>query len=180
MTKKTMLVKMAALLAINSAVVSNFVFYTPNTLGYLGLILESKKPINTISTVTSSVKVDREVKLKKLLQRYHAPLSNQTETFIKVADKYGLDWRLLPAISGMESTFGQFLIEESYNPFGWGGGYIYFDSFEEAIETVGRELAKRFKTHTTPEEIGPTYTPPNYKNWINGVNFFMRQLDETQ
>lgn len=168
---------MAALLALTGAVITNSVFYTPPK-GYFGLFLEGKKPVNTISASVSAAKVDRETKLNKLLVRYHSPLAEQAKTFISVADKYGLDWRLLPAITGMESTFGQFLIEDSFNPFGWGGGYIYFDSFEDGIDTVGRELAKRFKTHTTPEEIGPTYTPPNFKNWINGVNFFMRQLEE--
>ncbi|MEK7610760.1 MAG: hypothetical protein AAB486_00090 [Patescibacteria group bacterium] len=178
MIYKTLFVRMAALLALNSAVITNSVFYTPTT-GYTGFFLEGKKPVNTISASVSSKRIDRETKLNKLLIRYHSPLAEQSKTFIAVADKYGLDWRLLPAITGMESTFGQFLIEDSFNPFGWGGGYIYFDSFEDGIDTVGRELAKRFKTHTTPEEIGPTYTPPNFKNWINGVNFFMRQLDES-
>jgi hypothetical protein len=123
---------------------------------------------------------NREMILSQFLSRYDSPLRREAAVFIKTADRYSLDWRLLPAIAGMESTFGKFLLEGSYNPFGWGGGYIYFASFEEAIETVGRQLFLRFPGRTAPEDIGPTYTPPNYVNWISGVSYFMREMGEME
>ncbi len=168
--------KTAFIIALAIAVISNTAIYTPDTGLGSGRFIAGKNPTNTITANINGVSVDRERALIMFLKKYNSPLIDQAPAFIEIADKYNLDWRLLPAIAGMESTFGRFLIEQTHNPFGWGGGYIYFDSYEEGIETVGRELARRFKEHTSPEEIGPTYTPPNYANWIKGVNFFMHEL----
>ncbi len=172
--------KTAFIIALAIAVISNTAIYTPNTGLGSGRFIAGKNPTNTITANINGVSVDRERALIMFLKKYNSPLIDQAPAFIEIADKYNLDWRLLPAIAGMESTFGRFLIEQTHNPFGWGGGYIYFDSYEEGIETVGRELARRFKEHTSPEEIGPTYTPPNYANWIKGVNFFMHELASTK
>lgn len=141
---------------------------------------ESFPPANFLLITTNFSNSNRVRILSQYLSRYNSPLRFAAVHFIKTADRYGLDWRLLPAIAGMESTFGKFMIDETYNPFGWGGGYIYFDSFEESIETVGRQLFLRFHNRTAPENIGPTYTPPNYVNWIRGVNYFMREMEEME
>jgi hypothetical protein len=117
--------------------------------------------------------------LEKYLKQKNSPLAKEANTFIEVADKYQLDWRFLPAIAGMESSFGQNVLKNSYNPFGWGGGYAYFDSWENAIRTVGLELYQRVVVNygtPTPESLGPSYCPPNYRKWIAGVNFFMDDL----
>ncbi|HQG58540.1 MAG TPA: hypothetical protein PLM44_01750, partial [bacterium] len=76
---------------------------------------------------------------------------------------------------------GKRLIPESFNPFGWGiygRNVIYFKSFDEAIEVVGKELAEKYITKglNTPEKIAPVYTPPNPVNWKNGVNFFISKI----
>jgi len=76
--------------------------------------------------------------IDKYMEERETPLSGYGDTFIKVADKYGHDWRLLPAISLRESTGGKHLFKP-FNPFGWGRSS--FDGFDEAIETVGRHLA---------------------------------------
>lgn len=125
-------------------------------------------------------KAYRVERLTRFLEKYNSPMVSQAETYIEVADTYGLDWKFLPAISGVESGFGAVLLGGSYNPFGWGGGYIYFDSWEDGIETVGSQLAERFPEGTrTPEAIGPTYCPPNTAYWIAGVNQFMSELEAT-
>lgn len=130
-----------------------------------------------------SVKVDRVSKLKNFLKEYNSPLVDNTETFIQVADKFNLDYRLLPAISCMESGCGKHMIEGSYNPFGWGiygDTYISFNSFDEAIQTVGEGIYSNYvlKGANDVYEIAPIYTPPNHVNWLNGVTYFMNQIDE--
>ena len=82
----------------------------------------------------------------------------------------------------MESTCGKFLIEGSYNPFGWGiygKNAIYFKSYDEAIETVAKGIRDNYASRglNTPEKIAPVYTPPNYVNWRNGVNYFISRID---
>ncbi len=136
--------------------------------------------VQSVENTAAEPEVDPRVQiLEKYLQEKNSPLAGEADTFIKVADKYDLEWKLLPAIAGMESNFGQRVLENSYNPFGWGGGYTYFNSWENAIHTVGHELYQRvvIKYGTpTPESLGPSYCPPNYRNWIAGVNFFMDEL----
>lgn len=127
-------------------------------------------------------KEERTEALNRFFTALNSPLKANSATFVEVADKYNLDYRLLPAISCMESTCGRFLIEGSYNPFGWGiygKNAIYFKSYDEAIETVGREIKEKYasKGLTTPETIAPVYTPPNYVNWRNGVNYFISRID---
>ena len=67
------------------------------------------------------------------------PLYGTGMTFIMVAEKYGLDWRLLPAIAVRESSGGKAAC--GYNPFGWGSCKLHnFVSYEQAIEALGRNL----------------------------------------
>ena len=35
------------------------------------------------------------------------------------------------------------------------------------------------KGYDTPEEIAPIYTPPNHRNWLAGVSYFIDKMDET-
>lgn len=98
------------------------------------------------------------------------PLEGYGEKMILEAEKNNLDWRLLPAIAIKESTGGKFAC--GYNPFGWGSCKIKFGSWNDAIETVARNLggnnpntAAYYKDKTTEEKLHsynnsvvPTYT----------------------
>ena len=66
------------------------------------------------------------------------PLAGYGSQFVAVAEKYGLPYNLLPAIAIRESSGGKYLLNN--NPFGWGSAKIKFSNFNEAIETVGRNL----------------------------------------
>jgi len=92
--------------------------------------------------ITASIEVDERV---TILNNYfsNTPLNGYGNKFIEVADKNGLDWRLLPAITIRETSGGKHLcknIKARNNPFGWGSCKIGFVSFNEAIETVGYKL----------------------------------------
>ncbi len=139
---------------------------------------------SVVNTLTAEVKIeeDRRVEiLEAYLKSKNSPLADSAETFVEVADEYGLDYRFLPAIAGIESNFGQAQLDGSYNPFGWGGGYVYFESFDEGIRTVAYELYERcIKLGIdTPAEIGPSYCPPNYLRWIAAVEGFMGEISQT-
>lgn len=93
--------------------------------------------------ITASIEVDERV---TILNNYFSktPLNGYGNKFIEVADKNGLDWRLLPAISVRETSGGIHLCNNPKahnNPFGWGSCKIGFNSFNEAIETVGYKLS---------------------------------------
>jgi hypothetical protein len=129
--------------------------------------------------------IDRKTVLEKFFAKYKSPLKDNIDTFITVADKYNIDYRLLPAISCIESSCGKKLIPGSYNPFGWGiygNNVITFNNYDEAIETVGQGLNKHYfsKGLDTPEKIAPVYTPPAYVHWSRSVRFFMNQMGDIQ
>jgi hypothetical protein len=123
--------------------------------------------------------------LEKFFDRYNSPLGDHADTFVDVADMYDMDFKLLPAISCMESSCGKQLIPGSYNPFGWGiygNNAIWFEDYDEAISVVGKGLNDNYLSRglDTVEEIAPVYTPPRYVHWRNGVNFFVNQMDEVE
>ncbi len=136
---------------------------------------------SVVNAITAEVKLEEDNRVEILhgyLKSKNSLLADFAETFVAVADEYGLDYRFLPAIAGIESNFGRVQLENSYNPFGWGGGYAYFESFEEAIRVVAYELYEHCVKvgADTPAEIGPSYCPPNYFRWIAAVEEFMGEI----
>jgi hypothetical protein len=113
------------------------------------------------------------------VNRGNAPLANYAEKFVEVANKYDLDYRLLPAIATVESNGGKNNFR-SYNAWGWGNKG--FSSFEEGIEVVAKGLKTGYidKGRDTVEEIAPVYCPPNYKNWARSVNQFMLEIENIE
>lgn len=115
--------------------------------------------------------------LQNVLNRYNSPLAPYAKNYVEAADKYGIDWRLLPAIAGLESTFGKRQLAGSYNSYGWGGGRIYFDSIDHGIDTVLYGLKNRYMSRgaTTVETIAPIYSES--ATWAPRVRFFMNKFE---
>lgn len=71
------------------------------------------------------------------------PLEGKGLKMVQEAENNNLDWRLLAAISVIETTGGKNLCKNPSapnNPFGWGSCKIGFKSIDEAIEVVGMNL----------------------------------------
>lgn len=139
-------------------------------------------PSNTLkieARVTEAEMDQREITLFNFLNKRKSPLASYAGDFIKTADKYQLDYRFLPAISGLESGFGSVLLKGTHNPFGWGGGYIYFNSYPDAFEAVGNGIRTRYvrEGKVTPSMVGPTYAAS--PTWAVRVHSFMLQIDNT-
>lgn len=146
---------------------------------YSALPQKSAETADTVGFIDARAKI-----IEDFFKNYRSLLSNYSETFVKVADKYKLDVRLLPAIAMQESNGGKKIIKGSYNPFGYG---IYtnltlkFASWDEAIERVGRALREDYLNQglTTPNQIMAKYTPPSLAkggSWARGVSSFMEEL----
>lgn len=142
-------------------------------------------PQNSIASYENiNVSDARSKIIENFFRRYNSPLVSLGEVFVGVADKYKLDYRLLPSISMQESNGGQKIISSSFNPFGYGiyGSQVKkFSSFEEAIERVGKGLREDYldKGLDTPEKIMPKYTPSSVTlggPWAKGVSAFMEEL----
>lgn len=124
----------------------------------------------------------RAANLKAFLRKYNSDLYNYTDKIIEVSDKYGFDYRLLPAIAMQESNLCRIIPENSYNCWGWG---IYgttvtrFDSYDDGIETVGKGIKDHYidKGLVTASAIMQKYTPSSQGSWQYGVNSFMKALE---
>jgi len=120
-------------------------------------------------------KQERASRIVEFFNGRGAPLGEYADVFVEVADKYELDWRLLPAIATIESGGGKF----NFKPFNaWGWGQVSFGSFEEGIETVGRGLKEGYLDRglVEVEDIAVVYCPPNSVHWASSVRQFMEEL----
>lgn len=149
------------------------------------LTLVGKKPVeadikaNRIDQIESR-KLDGKAKiLAKYLARYNSPLEYHAQDFIDASDAFNLDWRLLPAIAGVESTFGKH-IPGGYNAWGWGvygTQAIYFQSWRDAIFTIGQGLRENYlnKGLNDPYAINRIYAAST--TWGSKVSFFMEDMN---
>ena len=119
--------------------------------------------------------------VRQFFEKYKSPLEPFAQNVVDTADKYELDFRLIPAIAMQESNLCRKIIVDSYNCWGFG---IYgkkvtrFTDYPEAIETVTKTLAKNYKQNglETAEEIMTKYTPSSNGSWADSVNYFMNLL----
>ncbi len=132
--------------------------------------------------------VDMRVRvLSAYLAKHKSPMTENAGDFIEAADKYGLDWKLVPAITGVESTFGKHVPGgldtqyTSYNAWGWGvygTNVIKFKSWRDGIFTVSEGLKTRYidKGLTNPYAINKVYAAS--PTWGKHVSFFLEDLEE--
>jgi len=118
--------------------------------------------------------------IKKVLEKYNSPLVDNVDDFIKVCFDHEIDCYFLPAIAGLESTFGNYILPNSFNPFGWGGGYIVFKSWSEGINKVAYGLKNNYLNRglKNVEEIGSVYSES--PNWAERVNFFINEFKKEE
>jgi len=77
--------------------------------------------------------------LRSFFAKTNCPARHYTEAFLDAADRYALDWRLLPSLSFIESTGGK--SAKNNNMFGWDGGKAQFPTPTAGIHAVGYRLA---------------------------------------
>ena len=136
---------------------------------------ESKDKTNIeVKTLDSRAKI-----LSDYFASYNSPFEYQAQDFIEAADQYGIDWKLVPAISGVESTFGKQTY--GYNAWGWGiygDNRLNFTSWKDGIYTVTAGLKENYidKGLTNPYSINKVYAASPYWGWK--VDFFMKDLEK--
>lgn len=152
------------------------IIYTPN--------------LNRVARADEEKKVTEGVKAKQLdgraeilslyLAKYDSPLQYHAQDFVDAAQTYNLDWKLVAAIAGVESTFGKF-IPGGYNGWGWGvygNQAIFFNSWKEGIFTVSKGLRENYldKGLTDPYSINRRYAAS--PTWGRKVAYFMNDLEK--
>lgn len=154
---------------------------------------DSVSPNNTTNSQENAVTIDpalekaRQEKAQKIDTYFHSrsmPLEGHGMQFVLVAEKYGLPYNFLPAISVRESSGGKRYINN--NPFGWGSAKIKFSSFNEAIEVVGKNLAganpktASYYGGKTVKEKLYFYNGTVIKGYENEVMAIMDKIDDTE
>lgn len=131
-----------------------------------------------VRPITSDDRDYREQILKNFLEKHNSPMVDYANDFIYFADKYDIDWRLVPAIAGVESTFGKRIPTNSYNAYGWNNGRYSFDSWTDSIEVVSKALRENYynKGAVSIDRIARRYAPPS-NTWNWKVKYFMNEID---
>lgn len=139
------------------------------------------EPANSPTTIIEAKQLDKQAQiLAAYLHTHNSPLEYHAQDFIDAAKQYNLDWKLVAAISGVESTFGK-QIPGGYNGWGWGvygNQAIYFNSWTEAIYTISQGLRENYidKGYTEPYSMNRIYAASPF--WGSKVRYFMQDIDK--
>lgn len=100
----------------------------------------------------------RSVRVRQFFQRCGCPAQKWAAEFIAAADKYRLDWRLLPTLAFVESGGGR--AARNHNLFGWNNGAHPFRSPQESIHYVAQRLSQsKVYKHKPLEQVLYLFNP---------------------
>jgi hypothetical protein len=173
---------------------------TPPLIIGLGFFIASQKASVAAPKLTSSIQatnivIDNSISGQVLGEKItdmrpilvanflsKTPLEPFSKYIVEVADRYQIDYRLIPAIAMKESGGGAAINQVTHNAWGFENGSTKFDTWETAIDTVGRTLKTRYiaKGLTTPEQIMAVYAPPQLETggkWAKDINYFFTQME---
>ncbi len=163
------------LLILALTIIAIFAAHKGNTVKRVSKVKTIIPVASASATPTIVIKEDKRVEiLKQFLTEKQSPLASCSAYFVQTADTYGLDWTLMPAITGMESNFAKMMPKGSNNPFGLGGTHLMiFSSITDAIHYEGKLLSQSYKLAAN-RAIGNIYCP-KYEcnpNWAEIVTSY--------
>ncbi len=132
-----------------------------------------------VVTIEAKALDPRAQTLHDYLAQYDSPLANYSQDFIEAADFYQLDWKLVPAISGVESTFGK-AIPGGYNGWGWGvygNQALGFNSWREGIFTVSQGLKQNYIDRGLKDPYAMNRVYATSPAWGGHVDYFLQDID---
>lgn len=124
----------------------------------------------------------RVIKMRTYLESVKSPMVGYEQVLIDTAEQYGLDWTLLAAIAGTESTFGKRMPYQCVNPYGWGiygENKLCFTDYSQAIAKVGEGIGTKYNT-TSVATIAKKYNTVGTTKWLASTQFFMNKIKNQQ
>jgi len=111
----------------------------------------------------------REAILRRFFRENHCPAEDYAGIFVQEADAHGLDWRLLPSLSIIETGGGKHA--PNNNLFGWANGQTSFDSVSAAIHHVATflEIGKPYRGKDLNGKLMTYNRRPDYRTMVTGV-----------
>lgn len=134
------------------------------------------------AVATDYTREEKVIKLRLVFEKYNSPFLGMEEAFLDVADTYSIDWTLLPAISGTESSFAKRMPANCNNPYGWGitgTKRLCFSNLENATKAVAEGLTTKYNT-TSLQTIARKYNPSYTDHWVKNTTFFMNKIKNVQ
>ena len=160
---------------IQISLIRVFLLFACARPAYADVALIGTPQPQAVETAYADMRVE---KLTKYLEKRQSPLIEYAETMIQVADAHDVPWTLVPAITGVESSFGVRMPANSCNAYGWNNGNYKFNSCQESIEHVTKVLKTKYidRGANTVDKIAPIYAPPS-TTWAGKVKFFMNAIE---
>jgi hypothetical protein len=124
--------------------VVRFVLTATALLGYATAVGVDHAPASKVTVQPRLVRSQLDVRVSRLgafFEAHHCPEPQYVDAYIRAADRYGLDYRLLPAISVRETSCGW--TEKNNNRWGFHPKTQTFVSVESGIEFLSRHLAEQ-------------------------------------
>lgn len=163
-----------------------FLFLQSENQGYISHNLEARVAYAALPGTPNSLNgfiISKDARIylvSEFFASYKSELKPFAENVVKDADKYGIDYRLVPAIAMQESNLCKKAPKDLKNCWGYGiygKNSIKFDDYNQAINSVSKTLGEYKKLGlVTPEEIMTKYTPSSNGSWARGVIYFMEEL----
>lgn len=119
---------------------------------------------------------ERIENIREYLSKRNSPLAQYANEFVDAANHFNIDYRLVAAISIIESGGGK----HNFKPYNaWGWGKYGFENWTDGIWSVSEGLSKYYdKGLDTPSKISKSYCPPTASVWASKVNYVMNQIGE--
>lgn len=129
---------------------------------------------NSPDVLLDAVKDQRHVKLEMFFQSLGCPAPYHVKEYVGAADTYAIDYRLLPAISVLESTCG--IYQRQNNRWGWASARKGFASFRAGLEYIAHQLAdgRYYKNKSLAEKVRMYNPNPQYARQLEKL---MRKID---
>ncbi|MDP9112163.1 MAG: hypothetical protein M3O20_00615 [Acidobacteriota bacterium] len=118
---------------------------------------------------------NRYDRLENFFQSFGCPAPHYVTDYLGAADSYAIDYRLLPAISVLESTCG--LYQRLNNRWGWDSARQGFSSVRAGLQYIARQLSQgRYYKNKPLEEKVRLYNPnPQYARQVKKL---MLKIDD--
>ena len=116
----------------------------------------------------------RWILIRQFFEKNNSPAHEYAKDFLIAADQNGLDWRLLPSLSLVESGGGK--SARNNNIFGWGNCKVRYRTTREGIYQVASRLKNSYlyKGKGSVNEMLWTYNPK--QEYVQQVIAVMNRL----
>lgn len=127
----------------------------------------------------------RTAVLQKFFSTYNSPLENEADFIVNASDSWGLDYKIIPAISMQESGGCKKIPFNSFNCWGlgiYGKNSLSFNSYQEAITQVAKTIKQSYFKNglTNITLLEDKWNPNSTGQWSFGVNFFISKIKDIE